>query len=222
MAIVVSDMELAHRHLQLFDMEPISPVPQTIPADNPAAGGVQAFRFRDVDGHSLELIWFPADKRKPKWQAPGERLFLGIDHSEIAISQTEKSLAFYQDILGLSVASGSNNTGTVQATLDNLPAADVKITSLQPSDQPTSMGIELLEYLQPQDSRPRPQIWQMKDLPHRHLVLDVDSLNLHGLNHHKITIVSPGIVQLPDAYRYSRGVLIKDPDGHSLLLVAAP
>lgn len=222
MAIVVSDMELAYKHLQSFDIELISPAPQTIPADNPTAGGVRALKFRDVDRHSLELIWFPADNRRDKWQDPGERLFLGIDHSAIAISDTAQSLPFYQDILGLDIVSRSNNTGLTQATLDDLPVADVKITSLQSST--AKIGIELLDYLRPEDSRSRPQAWQIDDLPHRHLILEVDSLHdsLAHLKHHSVEVISPRVIKLPDSYRYTEGVLIKDPDGHSLLLVTAP
>ncbi|MEL6334395.1 MAG: VOC family protein, partial [Cyanobacteria bacterium J06626_26] len=147
MAIVVSDMELAYRHIQSFEIISISPAPQTIPPENSAASGVRAFKFRDTDRHSLELIWFPEDKRRDKWQNPGGRLFMGIDHSAIAISATAHSLSFYQETLGLETVGRSNNTGSVQAALDGLPIADVKVTSLQ-SSQP-KVGIELLDYLHP-------------------------------------------------------------------------
>ncbi|MEM1251900.1 MAG: VOC family protein [Cyanobacteria bacterium P01_H01_bin.21] len=222
MAIVVSDMELAYRHLQSFEIEPISLGPQTIPLENSAAGGVRAFKFRDVDRHSLELIWFPPDKRRTKWNNPGERLYLGIDHSAISISDTAQSLSFYQDILGLEVVNHSNNKGPTQAALDGLPRADVKITSLQTSQ--TKIGIELLDYLQPEDSRARSKFWQINDLPHRHLVLEVENIHnsLDILRQHNIEIVSPYMIRLPDKYRYTQGVLIKDPDGHSLLLVSTP
>ena len=216
-AIVVSDIDLAYERLRSFDIRPISSGPQTIPADNPNAGGVRAFKFRDFDGHSLELIWFPTDKRRDKWDSPGDRLFLGIDHSAIAVSNTAQSLAFYRDLLGLEESGQGHNTGPVQAELDGVPGADVKLTSLQTS-QP-KIGLELLDYQQP--GRPRPQTWQINDLSHRHLILEVDDLNtsLGILKQHGIETTALQIVNLPDPYRYTAGLLIKDPDGHSLLLV---
>ncbi|MEO0348490.1 MAG: VOC family protein [Cyanobacteria bacterium P01_A01_bin.15] len=222
MAIVVSDMELAHSHLSSFDIEPISEAPQTIPADNPAAGGVRAFKFRDMDRHSLELIWFPADKIAPKWEHPGERLFLGIDHSAIAVSNTAKSIRFYQDILGMEVVERSQNSGTTQARLDGLPVAEVNITSLRP--QNGGMGIELLDYIQPEGGRSRPQSWQIDDLSHRHLILEVNDIHasLEILDYQNGVIVSPHVVKFPDHYRYGEGVLLKDPDDHVLLLIPSP
>ena len=89
LAIVVSDMERAYNHLQSFSIEPISTAPQTIPPENKAAAGIRAFKFKDSDRHNLELIWYPADKGQAKWHQPTERLFLGIDHSAITISNTE-------------------------------------------------------------------------------------------------------------------------------------
>ena len=220
-AIVVRDMDLAYQHLTKFEIEPISVGgPKTIPQSNPDAGGVRAFKFRDMDGHSLELIWFPPDKRDDKWQNPGERLFLGIDHSAIAVSDTEQSLSFYRDILNLEVAGHGNNKGDTQAALDNLPVADVKLTTIESA----KINIELLNYQQPQDSRPRPQNWKISDLSHRHLILEVPDLrsSLEALQRYAISDSSPRIVPLPDDYRYTAGILTQDPDGHSILLVTAP
>ncbi|WP_242057976.1 MULTISPECIES: GMC oxidoreductase [Nostoc] len=59
LAIVVSDMDSAYTHLRSFPIQPISTAPQTIPPGNEASGGVRAFKFKDPDGHDLELIWFP-------------------------------------------------------------------------------------------------------------------------------------------------------------------
>jgi catechol 2,3-dioxygenase-like lactoylglutathione lyase family enzyme len=96
LAIVVSDMDRAYAQVCSFPIEPISVAPQTILPDRETSGGVRAFKFKDPDGHDLELIWFPADKGQDKWHQKSD-LFLGIDHSAIAISNTEQSLHFYRD-----------------------------------------------------------------------------------------------------------------------------
>ena len=218
LAIVVSDIDRAYEHLRSFPIEPISTEPQTIPDDNPAAG-VKAFKFRELDSHSLELIWFPKGKGQAKWQRSSNDLFLGIDHSAIAVADTQTSLNFYQNLLGMKQTGNSLNQGQVQADLDGLTVAEVQVTSLQ--SVVNGIGIELLDYLQPKNARPIPGDWQINDLFHLHFVTEVDDLesSLSQLRQQGVKIVSPNIVDLPDSYCYQRGCLIKDPDGHSLLLI---
>ncbi|WP_208346212.1 VOC family protein, partial [Aetokthonos hydrillicola] len=132
-AIVVSDMDHAYTRLQSFPIDPISTQPQTIPPDNEASAGVRAFKFKDPDRHNLELIWFPPDKGGDKWHRNNDdRLFLGIDHSAIAVANTEDSLKFYHDLLGMEVKQASLNHGETQAHLDGLSEAKVRVTPLRP------------------------------------------------------------------------------------------
>ena len=91
-AIVVSDIDSAYRRLRSFKVQHASSGPQRLPDWNPNAGGIQAFYFRDPDGHPLEILAFPQGKGRPKWHQASDRLFLGIDHTAIVVSDTEKSL----------------------------------------------------------------------------------------------------------------------------------
>ena len=93
-AIVVSDMRRAYERLRDAHVEQISFGPQRLPDWNVNAAGIEAFYFRDPDRHELELIHFPPDKGQSKWHAPANKLFLGIDHSAIAIADTNTSLRF--------------------------------------------------------------------------------------------------------------------------------
>src|ERR687886_2720512 len=159
LAIAVSDMDRAYAHLQSFPIEPISVEPQTIPSGNQASAGVRAFKFKDPDRHDLELIWFPPDKGQDKWHQKSDRLFLGIDHSAITISNTEQSLQFYCDLLGMQIEGGSLNWRETQARLDNLSQeVEVQITALRPNRG--GLGIELLDYVVPPKSRPMPSDWR--------------------------------------------------------------
>lgn len=81
-------MDKAYQSLRSFKVQHASTAPQTIPASNKAAAGIRAFYFRDPDGYYLETIYFPPGKGNPKWQQPNKALFLGIDHTAIAISNT--------------------------------------------------------------------------------------------------------------------------------------
>jgi len=139
---------------------PISRRPQLLPAWNPNAGGIRAVYFRDPDGHPLELIQFPPGKGQPRWQEK-DRLFLGIDHSAIAVSDTDQSVAFYRDRLGLRIAGTSDNWGIEQEGLSAVPGAHVRITTLRAGSGP---GVELLHYLMPTDGRPMPADTTADDL----------------------------------------------------------
>src|ERR1044072_5083280 len=110
-AIVVRDMDRAYQSLRDQRVTQVSPEPQRLPDWNPNAGGIRAFYFRDPDGHPLELIWFPPGKGDPRWQRPTDQVFLGIEHTAIAVGDTKKSLAFYRGQLGFRVAGASENYG---------------------------------------------------------------------------------------------------------------
>ena len=119
-AIIVSDMDRAYARLREHRVQHASPAPQRLPDWNPKAGGVRAFYFKDPDGHFLEVLWFPADKGDARWHRATDRLFLGIDHTAIVVGDTESSLRFYRDILGLTVAGESENYGPEQEWLNNV------------------------------------------------------------------------------------------------------
>ena len=219
-AIVVSDMDHAYKQLQSFPIEPISTKPQTIPPDNKASAGVRAFKFKDPDRHNLELIWFPPDKGEHKWHQNSDRLFLGIDHSAIAVANTQDSLKFYHDFLGMEVKQGSLNHGETQAHLDGLAEAKVQVTPLRPT-QP-SLGIELLDYIAPANGRPIPSDWKSSDITNVQLELVVNDIQqvVDLLQENNVEVVSSRIVQFTDKlFPYRQGCLIKDVNGHALLLV---
>ena len=153
-AIVVRDMNEAYQRLQVYGVNRVSPEPQTLPAWNRAAAGIKAFYFQDPEGHNLELINFPPGKGDPRWQVVTQQLFLGIDHTAIAVSSTAQSLEFYRGQLGFALAGESENWGEEQARLNNVPGAHLKITGLR---IPGSFGLEFLEYLSPRNGRVTPE-----------------------------------------------------------------
>src|SRR6516225_837677 len=160
-AIVVSDMDAAYARVRAAGVQPISlNGPETLPERN---GGVCAFKFRDPDGHPLELLWFPPGQGRAFWHGR-TGLFLGIDHSAIAVSSTEKSLAFYQGLLGLHTANAVTNEGETQERLDGTAGAIVRITGLQTA-APEGPGIELLNYEKPATGRPATGI-RVDDVAH--------------------------------------------------------
>src|SRR5689334_7435082 len=163
-AIITSDMDKAYALLRQNKVEHASSGPQRLPDWNKNAGGIKAFYFKDPDGHTLEVLQFPEGKGDPKWHHPsGGRLFLGIDHTAIVVSDTEASLKFYRDTLGFRVAGESENYGEEQEHLNNVFGARLRITSLRPAAGPS---IEFLEYLTPRDGRPLPPDTRANDIIH--------------------------------------------------------
>src|SRR6266700_5310371 len=152
-AIVVHDMDKAYEQLRQHKVKHVSTAPQTLPAWNKGAAGIKAFYFRDPEDHVLEIIWFPPGKGDPKWQHAGTNVFLGIDHTAIVVSDTDKSLAFYRDQLGFKVAGGAHNYGTEQEHLNQVFGANLRITALKAEHGP---GIEFLEYIAPPGGRDLP------------------------------------------------------------------
>ena len=161
LAIVVRDMTSAYSRLIEHGVELISDGPQTLPAWNKDAAGIQALYFRDPDRHALELIHFPPDKGNALWHEPGDALFQGVDHTAIVVSHTEASLRFYCNQLGFRVSGTSHNHGTVQEALSGVLKASVRVTALAGAG---SCGVELLEYETPRDGRRPPADTRMGDM----------------------------------------------------------
>ncbi len=218
-AIVVSDMDLAYKHLREHDIQHVSTAPQLLPESLEAAAGIEAFYFRDLDGHNLELIQFPPDKGDPRWQKSTRELFLGIDHTAIAVSNTNTSLNFYQNLLGLKLAGKSENYGTEQEHLNNVFGVRLQISSLRAA---RGMGIEFLDYLAPPGGRPYPLDADANDLLHWEttlVVADADAA-AQQLQLNSVKFISWGALSLPDrALGFRKGFLVRDPDGHVLRIV---
>jgi catechol 2,3-dioxygenase-like lactoylglutathione lyase family enzyme len=218
-AIIVSDMDRAYTLLRLNKVQHASTGPQRLPDWNRNVAGIKAFYFKDPDGHALEILQFPPDKGAPKWHRATDRLFLGIDHTAIVVADTEASLTFYRDVLGLKVTGESENYGDEQEHLNNVFGARLRITSLRRSAGP---GIELLEYQAPRDGRPMPADIRANDVVHwqtRLVTRDADAA-AGGLRAGKFAFVSPGVVALEEGrLGFTKSFLVRDPDGHVIQLI---
>jgi catechol 2,3-dioxygenase-like lactoylglutathione lyase family enzyme len=217
LALVVSDMARAYAWLHAHHVQHVSSTPQKLPAWNPAAGGIEAFYFRDPDGHALELIHFPKGKGDARWQAKprcspaeGERcLFLGIDHTALTVADTEQSLRFYRDALGLRVAGEAENYGPEQEHLNGVFGAHLRITALRAARGP---GIELLEYLAPAGGRPTPPDVRPNDLAHFQVVVRAPSASAVW----NAVVPAGGSAVASDMA--TRRALVRDRDGHAVFV----
>ena len=212
-AIITSDMAAAHARLKRAGR--FTPISQDGPVRLPAAsGGVEAFKFRDADGHPLELLAFPAGGAPPAWR-DRDGLILGIDHSAISVADTAASAAFLRGCFGLEQSMQSENVGPEQAALDDVEHARVTVTGMAPRVAPPH--VELLCYhvgaRRPVDGHARAD-----DLAATFFVLEtpdiepvVEALAATEAAH----FVSPGIVTLADG---TRAACVLDPDGHRFII----
>jgi catechol 2,3-dioxygenase-like lactoylglutathione lyase family enzyme len=195
-AIVVTNIEEALQRLSTVAgwTAITSQGPQHLPA---RSGGVTAFKFRDPDGHPLELLAFDTHNVPPRWRiVAGGNPCLGIDHSAISVAESSRSIHFYED-LGLRVSARTLNAGVAQERLDAVYNPRVEVTALTPA-QP-SPHVELLCYQGVE--RGDGFVLQSNDVAATRLVLEAGG---------------PG--------RSSPGAItqraMQDPDGHHLLIVA--
>ena len=181
-AIVVSDLEQAADRLRPL-VTPISLAPQWLP------NGVGAWKFRNACGHAMELLCFPEGQGDRRWHGPQRPLFMGFDHTAIAVSDSDRSLAFYVAELRFQLRYATYNMGLEQDRLDALDQAQVAIHGVGPAQ---GCGVEFLRYLQPASPG-----------------LMATDLQPEDALYAQILVRDPGLAQ---------GCLLHDPDGHRLWL----
>ena len=215
-AIIVSDMDKAYSWLRQNKIEHASSGPQRLPDWNKNAAGISAFYFKDPDGHPVEVLQFPPDKGMAKWHQATGKLFLGIDHTAIVVGDTDASIKFYRDVLGMHVAGESENYGTEQEHLNNVFGAHLRITALRGASGP---GIELLDYLAPRNGRAFPEDEHANDLVHRQTVLTTTSADraVRELSLAKANFVSSGLIANQNKeLDFKAAFVVRDPDGHAV------
>jgi catechol 2,3-dioxygenase-like lactoylglutathione lyase family enzyme len=210
MAIIVDDMTSAHRRVMAHPR--FRPISRNGPVRLPdTSGGVTAFKFRDHDGHPLELLAFPRERVPASWRAvDGAGCFLGVDHTAIAVSDSARSTRFFGSVFGFSAAERTENRGPEQADLDDVDGVQVSVTRLAP-DLPAPR-MELLHY-HVGSRRPIPHDTASNDIVATHSVVRVASLDATAA-----ALARWGTPLADDDLMILRGgiraALVSGPDGH--------
>jgi catechol 2,3-dioxygenase-like lactoylglutathione lyase family enzyme len=216
-AIIVRDMDRAYAHLRAHGVVHASTAPQRLPDWNPGAGGIRAFYFRDPDDHFLEILAFPPGKGDPKWHRPGDALFLGLDHTAIVVADTDRSLGFYRDTLGLRVAGEGENYGVEQEHLNNVFGVRLRITTLRAA---SGTGVELLDYRAPRDGRDAPADLRANDIAHWQITMRAAALTPLLRPAPLFSLVSPDVTAIDTpALAFGEALLVRDPDRHAVRVV---
>jgi glyoxylase I family protein len=144
---------------------------------------------------------------------------VGADHTGITVSNLERSLEFWQNVLGFEFSHRAHQTGERVEQITGVKGAELKLAVLK---APGGHKIELLEYLAPADRKHvdlRPC-----DVGHVHVAFTIENL---GLLLEKIATAgwkaagkSQELAAGPNAGK--RVVYVRDPDGTTIEFMEMP
>jgi catechol 2,3-dioxygenase-like lactoylglutathione lyase family enzyme len=144
---------------------------------------------------------------------------ISADHTEITVSDLEKSLGFWRDVLGFEFSHTAHQTGELAEEITGIPGAEIKLAVLK---APGGHKIELLQYLAPPD-RKLADLGPC-DVGFVHVALLVDDLDAVLKNIADSGWKSAGKPQTlekgPNAGK--RVVYVRDPDGTTIEFMQLP
>jgi catechol 2,3-dioxygenase-like lactoylglutathione lyase family enzyme len=145
---------------------------------------------------------------------------IAADHTGITVSNLERSLAFWRDVLGFEFSHSAHQKGERPEQITGVKGAELKLAVLK---APTGHKIELLEYFAPQD-RKKEFTLRPCDLGHVHVALIVDDLdavlNKVATSGWKAVGTPQGLTEGPNAGK--RVVYVFDPDGTAIEFMQMP
>ena len=145
---------------------------------------------------------------------------LAADHTGITVSNLERSLAFWRDLLGFELSHTAHQTGELAREITGVAGAELKLAVLK---APGGHKIELLEYLAPPDRTKHADL-RPCDVGSVHVALTVNDLDAvlqriaaSGWK----TAGKPQILQSgPNVGK--RVIYVRDPDGTTIEFMEMP
>jgi catechol 2,3-dioxygenase-like lactoylglutathione lyase family enzyme len=145
---------------------------------------------------------------------------LAPDHTGITVSNLDRSLAFWRDVLGFELSHTAHQTGELAKEITGVAGAEIKLAVVK---TPGGHKIELLEYLAPTDRKQRVNL-RPCDVGSVHVALIVDDLDaiLSVINASGWKAAGkPQTLQSgPNAGK--RVVYVRDPDGTTIEFMHQP
>jgi glyoxylase I family protein len=97
---------------------------------------------------------------------------IAADHTGITVSNLERSLAFWRDLLGFEFSHSTQQSGEIAEQITGVKGAELKLAVVK---APGGHKIELLEYLAPADRKKHVDL-RPCDVGHVHVALTVENL----------------------------------------------
>ena len=144
---------------------------------------------------------------------------IAADHTGFTVSNLERSLAFWRDVLGFELSHRPHQTGDLASEITGVPGAEISIAVLKGYGH----KIELLEYLAPADRKQRSDV-RPCDVGFVHVAFIVDNLDAVVS---AITTSGWKAAGKPQTLRAGpnagkRVVYVRDPDGTTIEFMQPP
>jgi catechol 2,3-dioxygenase-like lactoylglutathione lyase family enzyme len=145
---------------------------------------------------------------------------ISADHTGITVSNLERSLAFWRDILGFELSHTAHQTGDMAEQITGVKGAELKLAVVK---APGGHKIELLEYLASPDRKKHIDL-RPCDIGHVHVALIIDDLEAVLKRIAAAGWKEAGKPQMlttgPNAGK--RVVYVRDPDGTTIEFMQLP
>jgi catechol 2,3-dioxygenase-like lactoylglutathione lyase family enzyme len=145
---------------------------------------------------------------------------IAADHTGITVSNLERSLEFWQNVLGFEFSHRAHQTGQMAEEITGVKAAELKLAVVK---APGGHKIELLEYLAPTDRKKHVDL-RPCDVGHVHVAFTVENLDLLlekiAVSGWKAAGKPQTLTTGPNAGK--RVVYVRDPDGATIEFMELP
>jgi len=145
---------------------------------------------------------------------------ISADHTGITVSNLERSLEFWRDVLGFELSHTAHQTGEMAEQITGVKAAELKLAVMK---APGGHKIELLEYLAP-TGRKRHVDLRPCDVGHVHVALTVENLDAIlekiATSSWKAAGKPQTLTAGPNAGK--RVIYVRDPDGTTIEFMQIP
>jgi catechol 2,3-dioxygenase-like lactoylglutathione lyase family enzyme len=143
---------------------------------------------------------------------------VSVDHTGFTVSNLDRSLAFWQDVLGFELSHRPHQTGALASEITGVPGAEISIAVLKGYGH----KIELLEYSAPADRKK--VLLRPCDVGFVHVAIVVDNLDAILETIAKSGWKAAGqpqtLIAGPNAGK--RVVYVRDPDGTTIEFMQSP
>lgn len=142
------------------------------------------------------------------------------DHTGITVSNLERSLDFWQDVLGFELSHTAHQKSEMAEQITGVKGAELKLAVVK---VPTGHKIELLEYLAPADRKKDVDL-RPCDVGHVHVALIVENLDAIlqriAVSGWRAAGKPQTLTKGPNAGK--RVIYVRDPDGTTIELMQQP
>jgi glyoxylase I family protein len=144
---------------------------------------------------------------------------IAADHTGITVSNLDRSLAFWRDVLGFEFSHRTHQTSELASEITGVPGAELSLAVVKAPGH----KIELLEYHAPPDRKQRVDL-RPCDVGSAHIALSVDNLDAVldriAASGWKIAGKPQTLKTGPNAGK--RVVYVRDPDGTTIEFMQPP